>query len=633
MIVAGGCPLVTRAFGRPGVVRRYTRSEAMSDERSGERDEGGHDTGGNDGTGAGAAGSSAAAGAGAAGSSGAAAAGRRPRLRAALTGLAAGALLTAVLLAVSVVGAHFGAPSIPYSLFEWLTRVLPGRLVIFGLETTLRGLEGLGLNIKDTGKAVEVALALTGLLVAGAAVGAVFFVLATSGDHRRVLRSGELLGAVLGVACFVIALAAAPPATLSSHTLWAFWIVGLLLIWGWALARLRLLTAPPAPPARIVVPATPDSPAAYVPLERAAGAAAPPAEAAVLDRRHFLIRVGGAVATFVVLGAEVSDILTAQAGVGTPTPVKAPIPFPNAASPVKPVPGTRLEYTPVADFYRVDIDLTPPSIDGSSWRLKIGGLVDRPLSLTLDELKAGYTSSDQFATLACISNPVGGPLTSTTLWTGPPFRDVLASAGVRPQASYAHLLSQDGFAEVVDLAMVRNDPRICLVHSWNGQPLPTAHGFPLRVYLPGHYGMKQPKWITDIVLVSDYIPGYWVSRGWDRQAIMKTTSVIDVVATNDLIRSSGQTFVPVGGIAHAGDRGISKVEIQVDGGPWEAAELRPPLSGLTWVIWRYEWPFRQGSHVFAVRAYDGSGTLQITHPHGAYSSGATGIDTQPGVLA
>ncbi len=154
---------------------------------------------------------------------------RGSRLRPALTGLAGGALLTAVLLVVSVVGTHFGAPSIPYSLFEWLTRVLPGRLVIFGLETTLRGLEALGLNIKDTGKAVEIALALTGLLVAGAVVGSLYFVLVTSWERRRVVRSGVVLGTALGIACFVIALAAAPPATFGAHALGALWIVGSLL--------------------------------------------------------------------------------------------------------------------------------------------------------------------------------------------------------------------------------------------------------------------------------------------------------------------------------------------------------------------------------------------------------------------
>ena len=561
---------------------------------------------------------------------------RRPsRPRVALTGLAAGALLTAVLLALSVVGAHYGAPSIPYSLFEWLTRVLPGRLVIFGLENTLRLLEALGLNIKDTGKAVEIALALTGTLVAGAVLGALFFVLKPSWKRRWVLRAGELLGASLGVVCFVVALAASPPAPFGSHVTGALWIVGLLLVWGWALARLRLLAAPAGESARPAAAATAverESPTAYIPLERPGPGPSPEAEATVLDRRHFLIRVGGAVATFVVLGAEVSDILMAESGVGTPKPVKAPIPFPNAESPVKPVPGTRLEYTPVTDHYRVDIDLEPPSIDGSSWRLKIGGLVDRPLQLTLAELKSRYTSIDQFVTLSCVSNPVGGPLIGTTLWSGPPFRDVLDSAGVRPEAHYAHLLAEDGFDEVVDLAMIQSDHHIVLAHSWNGRPLPTAHGYPLRVYVPDHYGMKQPKWITEVVLVPDSIPGYWVSRGWDQQAIMRTTSVVDVVAVDGLLKNGGRTYVPVGGIAHAGDRGVSKVEVQVDGGPWEPAELRQPLSGLTWVIWRYQWPFARGDHVFAVRAYDGAGQLQSSEEHPPYPSGATGIDSKSAVV-
>ena len=152
------------------------------------------------------------------------------------------------------------------------------------------------------------------------------------------------------------------------------------------------------------------------------------------------------------------------------------------------------------------------------------------------------------------------------------------------------------------------------------------------MYVPDVYGMKQPKWITDIVLVPDFIPGYWVKRGWDATAQRRTTSVIDTVATSDVIRRGGRTFVPVGGIADAGARGISRVEVQVDDGPWEAAELRAPLSGLTWVIWRYEWPLRDGTHVFGVRAYDGDGHLQTAEQNPAYPAGATGIDTKTAAI-
>ena len=171
-----------------------------------------------------------------------------------------------------------------------------------------------------------------------------------------------------------------------------------------------------------------------------------------------------------------------------------------------------------------------------------------------------------------------------------------------------------------------------LVYAWNGKPLLAEHGFPLRLYRPGRYGMKQPKWITEIALVRDEIEGYWVQRGWDAVAAMKTTSVIDVVGRDQLEQRGARTLVPIGGIAHAGDRGISKVEVRVDDGPWESARLRQPLSGLTWVLWRYEWPFVEGTHVFSVRAYDGTGALQPTEPHQPFPAGASGIDTESAVL-
>jgi len=335
--------------------------------------------------------------------------------------------------------------------------------------------------------------------------------------------------------------------------------------------------------------------------------------------------MGGLFAIVLVVGADVAQVLRAQAAPKPPLVVKAPIPFPNAGSPVEPVPGTRPEYTAVADHYRVDVDLTSPVVDATTWRLAIGGLVEHPLSLTLDEIKAGYKSVDQFVTLSCISNEIGGPLIGTTLWTGVPFRDILAQAGPTSTARYAHLTSEDGFDESIDLAMINSDPRIMLTYAWNGQPLPNGHGFPLRVYIPDVYGMKQPKWITGITLVPDLIPGYWVRAGWDQKAEVKTTSVIDTIFKSMPDMRDGRVYIPVGGIAYAGAKGISKVEIQADNGPWEAAELRAPLSGLAWVIWRYEWPFVEGIHTLSVRAYDGQGRLQETANNPVFPSGATGI--------
>ena len=166
-----------------------------------------------------------------------------------------------------------------------------------------------------------------------------------------------------------------------------------------------------------------------------------------------------------------------------------------------------------------------------------------------------------------------------------------------------------------------------LCYAWDGNPLPNDHGFPLRIWLPDRFGMKQPKWITAFELTDQYKEGYWVERGWDEIAQVKTTSVIDTVAIDAAEEINGELLVPVGGIAFSGDRGISGVEVRVDGGPWNQAQLRSPLSETTWVIWRYEWPFEAGEHTFEVRCMEMDGTPQIEESRKARPSGSTGIDS------
>jgi hypothetical protein len=161
----------------------------------------------------------------------------------------------------------------------------------------------------------------------------------------------------------------------------------------------------------------------------------------------------------------------------------------------------------------------------------------------------------------------------------------------------------------------------------------TEHGFPLRIYIPDRYGMKQPKWIESIEAIDHAEDGYWVTRGWDREARMKATSVIDAVAVDMMIgQATPDTRIPVGGIAHAGARGISKVEVQVDGGEWRAAQLRTPLSDRTWVIWRYDWPFEKGKHTFTVRCFDGNGAPQILQEAPPHPSGASGLHSKSSML-
>ena len=233
-----------------------------------------------------------------------------------------------------------------------------------------------------------------------------------------------------------------------------------------------------------------------------------------------------------------------------------------------------------------------------------------------------------FVTLSCISGRVGSSLIGTTEWTGVSIRDVLAQVQPNAEARYLDISSADGFHELVDLNEVQSDERMMLCYAWDGKPLPLDHGFPLRIWRPDRYGMKQPRWITSIKVTDEPREGYWVQRGWDAVAQVQATSVIDTVAAKSMYEKDGQTLVPVGGIAFAGARGISKVEIRVDNGPWEEASLRSPLSGTTWVVWRYDWPFSSGGHFFEVRCAEGDGTPQIEEERGNRPSGARGLHSK-----
>src|SRR5450759_1145655 len=287
-------------------------------------------------------------------------------------------------------------------------------------------------------------------------------------------------------------------------------------------------------------------------------------------------------------------------------------------------PGTRNEITPADQFYRIDIDSRPQQINSNTWQLVLKGLVQKPLNLSLAEIRA-LPAVTQAVTMACISNPVGGDLTSTNFWTGARLKDVLAMAGLMPGARFIAITAQDGFYEGMSLDEAM-DERALLVYAMNGAPLTPEHGYPLRIYIPNHYGMKQPKWIIQIELIDHSTSGYWEERGWSPTAIPQTTSVIDTttVDTNAIALNNG--VMPLGGIAWAGIRGISKVEISINQGEWVTAELRTPaLSLLSWVQWRYDWKVTSGAHQVQVRATDGSRVLQVSQPSDPSPEGATGI--------
>ncbi len=248
------------------------------------------------------------------------------------------------------------------------------------------------------------------------------------------------------------------------------------------------------------------------------------------------------------------------------------------------------------------------------------------MTLTLESLRNDYEAQDLLITMQCISNPIAGDLISTTRWTGVPLQDILEALQVQEDGRYLKITAADGFDEIVDLSLAE-DRNVMLCYEWDSKPLTERNGFPVRIYIPNRYGMKQPKWITGMEVIPEWEEGYWVRRGWSKEAIMRTVSVIDTVATEAIYESAGTNYVPLGGIAFAGARGISRVEVKIDDGEWTEAQLREPLSDRTWVIWRYDWPFAEGFHDFSVRCVDGEGNPQIEEPNPVRPDGATGVHT------
>ena len=286
--------------------------------------------------------------------------------------------------------------------------------------------------------------------------------------------------------------------------------------------------------------------------------------------------------------------------------------------------GPAPEVTPVADFYVVSKNFSDPVVDAAGWSLSIHGLVDRPQRLTLDALRA-MPQTAEYVTLECISNNVGGPQISTGQFGGTPLRDDLSAAGVQPAATLVAFRSVDGYTESLPLALVSSSPEILLALTLDGSPLPSPHGFPARVLVPGHYGMKGPKWLQDIELTTGSRNGYWENQGWDPNAAVKTTSRFDQPLQGALLKAGP---VALSGIAFAGKRGVSAVEFSADGGrSWQPATLRAPLSALSWVLWTATWDARPGEYTLQVRARDGSGALQPSGRAPSYPSGSSGYHT------
>lgn len=280
--------------------------------------------------------------------------------------------------------------------------------------------------------------------------------------------------------------------------------------------------------------------------------------------------------------------------------------------------------TPTGEFYIVSKNILDPSVKVDNWSLKVDGQVDHPATFSYQELRA-RPAVKRITTLECISNDVGGHYISTGEWTGFSLPDFLKQAGVRSSTSLMEMHAVDGYTESIPIAVAMH-PDNMLVYDLNGAPLPEVHGYPLRLIVPGRFGMKNVKWINEIKLIDTDFNGYWEQRGWDKQAIVTTMSRIDVPSYGAHV-PLGQASL-LGGIAFSGDRGISKVEVSDDDGQtWQVADLQPPLSPLTWVYWTKHWmPQKLGSTSIVVRAWDGTGTVQTGTYADPLPSGATGYD-------
>jgi len=273
-----------------------------------------------------------------------------------------------------------------------------------------------------------------------------------------------------------------------------------------------------------------------------------------------------------------------------------------------------LYVTPNGDFYTVSISNRYPIVDPETWRLKIRSSA-REREYSLEQIRA--LPVRQFAkTLSCISNPVGGPAVGNAIWTATPLLSFLEAFDPEPGQRVV-FRGLDGFDSSIPIEVALGAD-VYLAYEMNGAPLPRKHGFPLRVLLPGKYGMKQPRWLTEIELTDDRARGYWERRGWSETADIHPASRIDSA------RPVSPEEWKVEGVAYAGAAAVRAVEVQVDGGPWQEARITSPAVGDSWTTWEWSWKARPGRYVIGSRVFDVQGNVQEAGFSGTFPNGSTG---------
>ena len=344
------------------------------------------------------------------------------------------------------------------------------------------------------------------------------------------------------------------------------------------------------------------------------------------DRRRSLLTGAalGAGALSGVLGVAVNRRLKSVSGdreafalpeVASPAPAIPPDVEPRAA-------GLPSFITGNADFYRIDTALSVPQLSRTDWKLRIHGMVEEEITYTFDDLDR-FEPVEKAVTLMCVSNPVGGELIGNAMWTGYRIRDLLRASGIRPDADMVLSTSVDGFTVGTPVEALTDDRDSLLAIGMNGVPLPVEHGYPARLVVPGLYGfVSATKWVVDLELTRfDRAEAYWTKLGWSAQAPIKTGSRIDVPRNGARLTAGPVTL---GGVAWAQHRGIKAVEVRIDDGPWQSAQLGAAYSKDTWRLWTFDWQATPGPHAITVRATDSRGAVQTGDSASPMPDGATG---------
>ncbi|MFJ4255062.1 molybdopterin-dependent oxidoreductase [Microbacterium sp. NPDC090003] len=345
------------------------------------------------------------------------------------------------------------------------------------------------------------------------------------------------------------------------------------------------------------------------------------------DRRRFLLWTGGAAAAGVialmignVARSASRSIEMVRKALTLPTPMTAAAAVPSGAE--LDLPGLARVVTPTEEFYRIDTALVVPRVDPADWSLRIHGMVDREVVITWDELLA-LPMTESYVTLSCVSNEVGGSLIGNARWLGHPLRGLLARAGVQSDADMVLSTSADGFTASSPIEALTDDRDALLAIGMNGAPLPLEHGFPARMVVPGLYGyVSATKWVTELEVTRfDRAMAYWTPRGWSDHGPIKLQSRIDVPRAGRTV-APGETMIA--GMAWFPHTGVTGVEVRIDGGPWQAADLAAGISDDTWVQWSTPWSAQVGEHSIECRAIGADGDTQTEQRAAPAPDGAQG---------